>query len=83
MVFGIIWYKILVPTTCFLQKLFVDLEISGRQLMTRFFACTAVLERNFVLTMRGVPAIGGLVYMCLPGFLVNLRYFAQVMSHLL
>ena len=30
---------------------------------------------------RGATPIGSLVYMCLPGLWVNLRYFALVMGH--
>ena len=31
----------------------------------------------------GVTPIRGMVYMCLPGLWVNLRYFARVMGHVL
>ena len=31
----------------------------------------------------GVTPIRGMVYMCLPGLWVNLRYFSRVMGHVL
>ena len=44
---------------------------------------TVIPNIMMICTGGGVTPIGGLVYMCLPGLWVSLRYFARLIGHVL